>query len=141
MLKPVNSWKESEIRPTSRRRPRVPRGRRRADLLVNVTHELRAWFEADRAQSGRDLLSKLQVAHPGEYPDALLRTVQRRLKTWRAEMAKASVFDTNHGTSRLLAPDALRDIEASRIRGKQARPTSPASLNEIRRDHSGEATG
>jgi hypothetical protein len=114
-----HAWKEGEIRPTSRRRPPAPRGRRRPDPLVKATLELRAWFEADRAQTGRDLLSKLQAAHPGEYPDALLRTVQRRLKTWRAEMAKALVFGTNHS---------------------QPGPTSPASLNEIRRDHSGEAT-
>ena len=55
-------------------------------------------------------------------------------------MAKALVFGTNHSPLCLFAPDMLRDVEASHVEGKQAEPTSPASLNEIRRDHSGEAT-
>ena len=29
---------------------------------------------------------------PGEYPDGLLRTVQRRVKVWRKEKATAMVF-------------------------------------------------
>ena len=33
-----------------------------------------------------------QAAHPGEYPDGLLRTVQRRVKVWRKEKATAMVF-------------------------------------------------
>ena len=49
------------------------------------------------AQTGRELLSKLQFAHPQAYPDGLLRTVQRRLKVWRAAIARKLVFGANHG--------------------------------------------
>ena len=45
----------------------------------SLTADLRAWFDADMARTGRELLSKLQFAHPEAYPDGLLRTVQRRL--------------------------------------------------------------
>jgi hypothetical protein len=38
------------------------------------------------------MLTPLQRAHPGEHPDALLRTIQRRLKIWRAEQAHRLVF-------------------------------------------------
>ena len=38
------------------------------------------------------LLEKLQEAHPDEYPDNLLRTLQRRVKVWRRENATAMVF-------------------------------------------------
>src|SRR3954452_3885938 len=38
------------------------------------------------------LLERLQVEYPDGYPDRLLRTVQRRLKVWRGEMARALVF-------------------------------------------------
>ena len=40
----------------------------------------------------RQLFERLQAAHPGEYPDGLLRTVQRRVKVWRKEKATAMVF-------------------------------------------------
>jgi hypothetical protein len=59
---------------------------------VAVTDELRIWFEADPAQSGSALLVRLQSSYPDIYPDALLRTVQRRLKLWRSESASRLVF-------------------------------------------------
>ena len=38
------------------------------------------------------MLERLQAAHPDEYADGLLRTVQRRVKVWRREKATAMVF-------------------------------------------------
>lgn len=98
-----HAWKEGEVRPTSRRKPSAPRGRRRPDPLANVTDDLRALFNADMAQTGRELLSKLQLANPEAYPDGLLRTVQRRLKIWRAAIARELVF----GASQDLSPAQL----------------------------------
>ena len=135
-----HAWKAGEVRPTSRRKPPVPRGRRRPDPLAKVTQELRAWFDEDRSLAGRDLLAKLQTAHPDGYPDALLRTVQRRLKVWRAEIAKQLVFGTNHGAPILMAPDAPRDVEASRVRGHQDSSADQSSPTEIRRKDSSAAT-
>ena len=57
-----------------------------------MTEQLHAWFEAEPWHTGRQLLERLQAAHPGEYPDGLLRTVQRRVKVWRKEKATAMVF-------------------------------------------------
>jgi hypothetical protein len=71
---------------------------------VAVTDELRAWFEADPSRTGGELLLQLQTTHPGCYPDALLRTVQRRLKAWRGELASALVFGTQH---RAASPEAV----------------------------------
>jgi len=86
------AWREGEVRPTAQPKPKQKRGRRRSDPLVAVTAELRAWFDADPSQTGRALLERLQGEHPDRYPDRLLRTLQRRLKVWRGEMAKALVF-------------------------------------------------
>ena len=36
--------------------------------------------------------SSFQAAHPGEYPDGLRRTVQRRARVWRRQKAAAMVF-------------------------------------------------
>ena len=86
------AWQEGEVRPTSKAKPIAKRGRRRPDPLAAVTNELRAWFEADPASTGRQLLERLQEMYPGRYPDGLVRTVQRRLKIWRSELARALVF-------------------------------------------------
>jgi len=86
------AWAAGEVRPTSKPKPKAKRGRRRPDPLVTVTDEMRAWFDTDPAVSGRQMLGRLQQIYPGRYPDGLLRTVQRRLKIWRSEMARALVF-------------------------------------------------
>ena len=57
-----------------------------------MTTELRAWFDADPSRTGRELLERLQAEHPERDPDRLLRTLQRRLKVWRGEMAQTLVF-------------------------------------------------
>ncbi|TIN73783.1 MAG: hypothetical protein E5Y30_00225 [Mesorhizobium sp.] len=38
----------------------------------------------------------LATEQPGQYPDPLLRTLQRRLKIWRKEKAHAMVFGPMH---------------------------------------------
>lgn len=86
------AWKEGEVRPTAQAKPKQKRGRRRPDPLVRVTEQLRSWFEADPSRTAHELLAQLQSEHPDRYPDGLLRTVQRRVKVWRGEMAQALVF-------------------------------------------------
>lgn len=93
------SWQDGEVRPTSQPKPKAKRGRRRPDPLAAVTDKLRAWFEADPSLSGRQLLDRLQAGHPGEYPDGLVRTVQRRLKLWRSALAHELVFGRDQGAS------------------------------------------
>lgn len=86
------AWRMGEVRPTAQPKLKQKHGRRRPDPLIAVTDDLRFWFEADPAQSGSDLLKRLQTSGPGRYPDGLLRTVQRRLKIWRSEIASQLVF-------------------------------------------------
>jgi hypothetical protein len=97
------AWQDGEVRPTSQPKPKAKRGRRRPDPLAAVTDDQRSWFEADPSLSGRQLLDRLQAEHPGEYPDGLVRTVQRRLKNWRSALARALVFGQDR------AADALPD--------------------------------
>ena len=107
------AWVDGETRPTARPPERPKRERRRPDPLVKVTEELHAWFEAEPWSTSRQLLEKLQAAHPGEYPDNLLRTLQRRVKVWRRDKATAMVFgelpaveqDSGEDQSRPSSPD------------------------------------
>ena len=86
------AWQEGEVRPTARPKASKPRHRTVPDPLEAVTANLKAWFEADPGVTGRELLDRLQAARPGSYPDNVIRTVQRRLKVWRREHARALVI-------------------------------------------------
>jgi hypothetical protein len=88
-------WQDGEARPTATDKPPQKRGRRRPDPLVEVTDQLKTWFMEEPWRSGRELLEKLQADAPDDYPENLLRTVQRRLKGWRSEQARALVFSSN----------------------------------------------
>jgi hypothetical protein len=86
------AWKEGEVRPTSRPKEKTKRGRRRPDPLVAVTAQNRSWFEAEPWRTSREYLERLQVEHPDLYHAGQLRTLQRRLKIWRGEVAHKLVF-------------------------------------------------
>jgi hypothetical protein len=82
------------VRPTSKPKEKVRRGRRRPDPFVTVTALMRGWFEAEPWRTSRELFERLQAEQPDVYPDGQLRTLQRRLKDWRREMAHKMVFGT-----------------------------------------------
>ena len=86
------AWQEGEVRPTSKPKPKARRGRRRPDPFVLVTVQMREWFEAEPWRTSRELLERLQGELPGIFPDGQLRTLQRRLKEWRCELAHKMVF-------------------------------------------------
>ena len=80
------------MRPTSRSKEKAKRGRRRPDPLLAVTAQLHNWFQAEPWRTARELLERLQEEQPGIYAVGLLRTLQRRLKTWRRDKAHELVF-------------------------------------------------
>ena len=86
------AWQTGEVRPTAQPKPKPKRGRRRPDPLAAVSEQLHVWFDEEPWRTSREILDKLQSEHPDRYPDGLLRTVQRRLKTWRSEHALSLVF-------------------------------------------------
>jgi hypothetical protein len=57
-----------------------------------VTEQLHGWFEAEPWRTSRELFERLRAEQPGTYPDGQLRTLQRRLKGWRREVAHRMVF-------------------------------------------------
>ena len=58
-----------------------------------------AWLvEAEPWRTSRELFERLQTEYAGIYPDGQLRTLQRRVKAWRRDMAQKMVFGS-------LAPD------------------------------------
>ena len=86
------AWQEGEVRPTARPKQKAKRLRRRPDPFAAVTEQLRNWFEAEPWRTSRELFERLQAEQPGAYGDGQLRTLQRRLKGWRREVAHRMVF-------------------------------------------------
>lgn len=87
------AWRAGEVRATHRVRARRPlHWRSRADPFAEVATTLRAWVGAEPDLQATDLLARLQDEHPDRYPDKLLRTLQRRVRDWRREIAHALVF-------------------------------------------------
>ncbi len=87
------AWHEGEVRPTHQPKPkRVRNWRTRQDPFAAVWPRLRAWLEDEPDRTAKELLHRLQVEYPEQYPDALLRTLQRRVKHWRTEKARQLVL-------------------------------------------------
>src|SRR5262249_46028068 len=81
--------------------------RTRSDPLVAVWPELEAQLQQAPALEGRTLLEWLQQRYPGQYPDSVLRTLQRRVRRWRAleGPAKEVFFSQVHEPGRLGSSD------------------------------------
>jgi hypothetical protein len=62
------AWKEGEVRPTARQKPKATRLRRRPDPFAAVDAQLRAWFEAEPWRTSRELFERLQAERPGVHP-------------------------------------------------------------------------
>lgn len=105
------SWQEGEVRPTSKPKKRVTQYCRRCpDPFEAVAAQMREWFEAEPWRTSRELLERLQREHPGVYPDGQLRTVQRRLKGWRREIAHSMVFGSAAADEAAPTPSSLQSV-------------------------------
>lgn len=62
-------------------------------------------FEAEPWRTSRELFERLQGEQPGVFPDGQLRTLQRRIKGWRREMAHMMVFGSA-GSDETIGTDA-----------------------------------
>ena len=89
----ASAWKDGEVRPTHRPEPKPRRHwRTRKDPLEAVIADVRIWFDSEPERTGREFLDRLQRENPGVFGDGQLRTLQRRVKGWRRELARKLVF-------------------------------------------------
>jgi hypothetical protein len=75
--------------------------RTRPDPFVAVWEEIRQRLEAAPERTAKELFVEVQRAYPGQYADGQLRTLQRRVKAWRAQ---AIVEFDQHGLEEELLP-------------------------------------
>ena len=87
------AWQTGEIRPTHHAPAKSARHwRTRKDPFEPVWPKICSWLEAAPDATGKDLLDRLQQEEPGVFDDGQIRTLQRRLKEWRKDMAHKLVF-------------------------------------------------
>ena len=84
------AWKAGEVRPTHRKPTSAPRWwRTRADPFEDAWPLIEGWLIGEPTATAKELLHRLAAMLPDIYVgQAQLRTLQRRIKTWRAERAK-----------------------------------------------------
>jgi hypothetical protein len=87
--------------------PTAPRGRTRPDPFAKVWGEIRELLEVNAGLEAKTVFEYLQRSSPGEFADGQLRTLQRRVKSWRATEgpAKEVFFAQQHLPGRLGASD------------------------------------
>ena len=118
-----DAWKEGDSRPTHRKSAaKTHWWRSRVDPFEHVWPQVIEWLHADRSLNAKDLLDRLSQAAPDAYPGtATLRTLQRRIKQWRAEQVKIMIFgpeilppgESNVGASAPTLPQ--KEMEATTI--------------------------
>lgn len=98
--------------------------RTRPDRFERVWEELRQQIETNPGLEAKTLFQELQRKHPGEFADGQLRTLQRRLKQWRATEgpAKEVFFAQRHVPGRLCQSDFTHMTELGSTIGGQSFP-------------------
>jgi len=84
-----------------------PRWRTRPDPFVAVWSAVRGLLETNPGLEAKTVFEHLQRIYPGRFQDGQLRTLQRKVKQWRAtEGPSREVFFTQqHHAGRLCASD------------------------------------
>ena len=86
-------WRDGEVRPTHRKKTSGPRTyRTRVDPFEAVWPVVQMWLDEQPDVNAKDLFLRLQESMPGAFPPGQLRTLQRRVKQWRSEMARQLVL-------------------------------------------------
>jgi transposase len=103
--KTARRYRSAGVLPSERQTPHT--WRTRPDPFEAVWEEVRALLEVNPGLQARTLFEHLQRQHPGSFPDGQLRSLQRRVKQWRATEgpAKEVFFPQRHRPGDLGASD------------------------------------
>ena len=103
--KTARKYRDLDRLPSELRRPRV--WRTRPDPLGAVWPQLEEMLTREPGLRAVTLLDWLQSSYPGSYPDSVRRTLERRVRQWKAQHgpAKEVYFAQVHEPGRLGASD------------------------------------
>jgi hypothetical protein len=103
--KTAQKYRHGDRLPSQSVIPRI--WRTREDPFQDVWPDLRALLELNPGLQAKTLFEELQRRFPGRFPDGQLRTLQRKIKAWRATEgpAKEVYFEQVHTPGQLGASD------------------------------------
>jgi hypothetical protein len=103
--KTARKYRRSDLLPTQRHAPRT--WRTRQDPFQDVWPELQELLRLNPGLQAKTLFLDLQRRFPGRFPDVQLRTLQRKIKDWRALEGppKEVFFCQDHQPGALCASD------------------------------------
>jgi hypothetical protein len=89
-----SAWKEGEARPTHRKQPKAKHWwRSRVDPFADAWPLIEGWLIAEPSVPANVLMDRLAAMFPEAYASqAQLRTLQRRVRAWRAERVKELIL-------------------------------------------------
>lgn len=87
------AWREGEVRPTHRKTADGPRAwRTRVDPFEDTWPLVEEWLNQQPDATAKELFHRLQEQAPEQFTAGQLRTLQRRVKQWRTEIARQLVL-------------------------------------------------
>jgi hypothetical protein len=87
------AWRDGEVRPTHRKKASGPRTwRTRVDPFEKVWPLVEQWLNEQPGANAKDLFLRLQASTPEVFQPGQLRTLQRRVRAWRSEIARRLVL-------------------------------------------------
>ena len=103
--KTARKYRQADRLPSELNTPRT--WRTREDPFQDVWPQLRDLLERNPGLQAKTLFEDLQRRFPGRFPDIQLRTLQRKIKAWRATEGppKEVFFDQLHRPGQLAASD------------------------------------
>jgi len=88
-----SAWKEGEVRPTHRTKMKGERyWRTRKDPFESAWPQVAEWLEVEQDLNAKEALDRLREANPGKFSAGQLRTLQRRVRDWRAMAVRRLMF-------------------------------------------------
>lgn len=89
-----SAWKDGEARPTHRKQPKAKHWwRSRVDPFADAWPLVEGWLIAEPSVQANVLMDRLASMFPAAYASkAQLRTLQRRVKAWRAERVRELIL-------------------------------------------------
>ena len=106
----ATAWRDGETRPTHRKPNTGPRPwRTRADPFENAWTVVEEWLNEHPDANAKRIFVRLQAHMPDTFTPGQLRTLQRRVRQWRAEVARKLVLGCQ-GTATETATSSDKEV-------------------------------
>ena len=97
----ATAWRDGEVRPTHRKKASGPRTwRTRKDPFEKVWPVVEQWLNEEAGANAKDLFQRLQASTPDAFQPGQLRTLQRRVRQWRSEVARRLILGVEQPSER-----------------------------------------